>query len=47
MIKTMLATLGLGVLAHQLYLHCRRYQRLKIENACLHRYWQEIVAGKP
>lgn len=35
MIKSVLATIGLAVLAHQAYQHYVRYQQLKAENACL------------
>lgn len=47
MIKSVLATIGLAVLAHQAYQHYVKYQQLKAENACLRQRWKEGVTSKP
>lgn len=46
MIKSLLATIGFAVLAHQAYQHYVKYQQLKAENACLRQRWKEDMARK-
>lgn len=42
----LLATLGLIVVVRWIIMHCIKYRKLKIENACLRRYWKDGMMSK-